>query len=237
MDGWYSREDAIEGDRGLARALRESGRARPLAFRRDVHCSRRSSSGSCRGSPSSCRSRAPAHLRIVPAFAGWEDPGAAFTAVTQLGTMAAVAHLLPRGPAADRARLAREPARPRAADASSTRGSAGTSCSARSRSGSSACCSRTRSRRGARDLYLIGVDADRARPDPAAGRAGGQARARASSEVKTRDGFWVGLAQALGAGPGRVALGGDDHRRAVPRAWTARRRRASRSCCRCRPSC
>ena len=31
-----------------------------------------------------------AHLRIVPAFAGWDDPGAAFTAVTQLGTMTAV---------------------------------------------------------------------------------------------------------------------------------------------------
>ena len=31
-----------------------------------------------------------AHLRIVPAFMGWDDPGAAFTAVTQLGTMAAV---------------------------------------------------------------------------------------------------------------------------------------------------
>jgi undecaprenyl-diphosphatase len=31
-----------------------------------------------------------AHLRIVPAFFGWGDPGAAFTAVTQLGTMAAV---------------------------------------------------------------------------------------------------------------------------------------------------
>jgi undecaprenyl-diphosphatase len=30
------------------------------------------------------------HLRIVPAFAGWEDPGAFFTAVVQLGTMAAV---------------------------------------------------------------------------------------------------------------------------------------------------
>ena len=30
------------------------------------------------------------HLRIVPAFFGWEDPGASFTAVTQLGTMAAV---------------------------------------------------------------------------------------------------------------------------------------------------
>src|SRR5436309_5812627 len=31
-----------------------------------------------------------AHLRIVPAFVGWKDPGAAFTAVIQLGTMAAV---------------------------------------------------------------------------------------------------------------------------------------------------
>ncbi len=31
-----------------------------------------------------------AHLRIVPAFAGWEDPGALFTAVIQLGTMVAV---------------------------------------------------------------------------------------------------------------------------------------------------
>jgi undecaprenyl-diphosphatase len=31
-----------------------------------------------------------AHLRIVPAFAGWDDPGTAFTAVVQLGTMLAV---------------------------------------------------------------------------------------------------------------------------------------------------
>src|SRR6478672_10664090 len=30
------------------------------------------------------------HLRIVPALFGWEDPGAGFTAVIQLGTMAAV---------------------------------------------------------------------------------------------------------------------------------------------------
>jgi undecaprenyl-diphosphatase len=30
------------------------------------------------------------HLRVVPAFAGWEDPGAAFTAVIQMGTTAAV---------------------------------------------------------------------------------------------------------------------------------------------------
>ena len=31
-----------------------------------------------------------AHLRIVPAMVGWDDPGAGFTAVIQLGTMAAV---------------------------------------------------------------------------------------------------------------------------------------------------
>ena len=30
------------------------------------------------------------HLRVVPAFAGWEDPGAAFTAVVQIGTTLAV---------------------------------------------------------------------------------------------------------------------------------------------------
>jgi undecaprenyl-diphosphatase len=31
-----------------------------------------------------------AHLRIVPALAGWNDPGAAFSAVLQIGTLAAV---------------------------------------------------------------------------------------------------------------------------------------------------
>jgi undecaprenyl-diphosphatase len=30
------------------------------------------------------------HILIVPAFCGWEDPGSAFTAIIQLGTMAAV---------------------------------------------------------------------------------------------------------------------------------------------------
>ena len=30
------------------------------------------------------------HLRVVPAFLGWDDPGTGFTAVIQLGTMAAV---------------------------------------------------------------------------------------------------------------------------------------------------
>ncbi len=31
-----------------------------------------------------------AHLRVVPYFLGWDDPGAAFSAVVQLGTLAAV---------------------------------------------------------------------------------------------------------------------------------------------------
>ena len=31
-----------------------------------------------------------AHLRIIPALAGWEDPGAAFTAIVQIGTLFAV---------------------------------------------------------------------------------------------------------------------------------------------------
>src|SRR5574341_1016170 len=31
-----------------------------------------------------------AHLRVVPALLGWPDPGAAFSAVIQLGTLAAV---------------------------------------------------------------------------------------------------------------------------------------------------
>lgn len=31
-----------------------------------------------------------AHLRIVPALCGWADPGAAFTAIIQIGTLAAV---------------------------------------------------------------------------------------------------------------------------------------------------
>ena len=31
-----------------------------------------------------------AHLRIVPALVGWDDPGAAFTAVIQIGTLVAV---------------------------------------------------------------------------------------------------------------------------------------------------
>ena len=86
-----------------------------------------------------------AHLRIVPAFLGWDDPGAAFTAVVQLGTMAAVL-LYFRD---DLWRIVRtwfRSLRDPSLRASSTRGWAGTSAWARSRSRSSASSSATRSR-------------------------------------------------------------------------------------------
>ena len=146
VDGWYSREDAMKEIDGLARALQ--GRVQVAVTRVPPPCpsSRRSSSGSCRGSPSSCRSRAPRTCASCPPSPGWEDPGAAFTAITQLGTMAAVLLYFRN----DLLRIARawlRSLRDRAAAARrSTRGSAGTSCSARSRSGSSGWPSRTRSR-------------------------------------------------------------------------------------------
>ena len=37
-----------------------------------------------------------AHLRIVPALLGWSDPGAAYSAVIQCGTLAAVCLALSR---------------------------------------------------------------------------------------------------------------------------------------------
>ena len=52
-----------------------------------------------------------AHLRIVPAFAGWEDPGALFTAVIQLGHDGGGRHLLLARPACAIARhVAGQPA-------------------------------------------------------------------------------------------------------------------------------
>ena len=87
------------------------------------------------------------HLRIVPALLGWEDPGAGFTAVIQLGTMAAVLIYF----RADLWRIARawlaRAAGCRSGGAARRRGSAGSSSSARSRSRSSASSSTTRSSR------------------------------------------------------------------------------------------
>jgi undecaprenyl-diphosphatase len=141
-----------------------------------------------------------AHLRIIPAFAGWEDPGAAFTAVTQLGTMAAVLLYFRE----DLVRIARAWLR-----------------SVRDREARRVLDARLgwyillgtvpigifgvlfkdQIETGARDLYLIGVTlivlglvllvADRI------GK-----RDRSIEEIRTRDGFAMGMAQALALIPG-----------------------------------
>ena len=141
-----------------------------------------------------------AHLRIVPAFAGWEDPGAAFTAVTQLGTMAAVLLYF----RADITRIARawarslrDPAARRELDARIgwyiVLGTIPI--------GIFGLAFKDQIETGARDLYLIGtalivlgfvlLAAERvARHD------------RPLEEITTRDGIVIGFAQALALIPG-----------------------------------
>jgi undecaprenyl-diphosphatase len=140
------------------------------------------------------------HLRIVPAFLGWDDPGAAFTAVTQLGTMAAVLVYF----RADLMRIARAWLR-----------------SVRDRSarreldarigwyivlgtipiGIFGVLFKDQIENGARDLYLIGTAlivlglvllvAEKV-----------STRSRSMEQIEARDGLVVGLAQALALVPG-----------------------------------
>ena len=141
-----------------------------------------------------------AHLRIVPAFAGWEDPGAAFTAVTQLGTMLAVVIYFRE----DLWRISRTWVRSLRNPAVRTELDArlgwyivlGTIPI-----GIFGLLFKDQIESGARDLYLIGVTlivlglvllwAERV------GK-----RERDIDQVKTRDGFWVGMAQAAALIPG-----------------------------------
>jgi undecaprenyl-diphosphatase len=141
-----------------------------------------------------------AHLRIVPAFAGWPDPGAAFTAVTQLGTMAAVLLYF----RADLLRIAlawlrslRVPEARRELDARLgwyiVLGTVPI--------GIFGVLFKDQIETGARDLYVIGVAMI------ALGlvlllaeRVG--TRERSIEQIRTRDGFTVGLAQALALVPG-----------------------------------
>jgi undecaprenyl-diphosphatase len=141
-----------------------------------------------------------AHLRIIPAFAGWEDPGAAFTAVTQLGTMAAVVVYF----RSDLVRIARawlaslrEPQRRRELDARLgwyiLLGTVPI--------GLFGVIFKDQIESGARDLYLIGsalialalvlLLAERV------GR-----RERGIESIRTLDGFTVGMTQTLALIPG-----------------------------------
>ena len=141
-----------------------------------------------------------AHLRIVPAFAGWEDPGAAFTAVTQLGTMAAVILYF----RADLVRIARawlrslrDPAARRELDARLgwyiVLGTIPI--------GIFGVLFKDQIENGARDLYLIGTALIvLGLVLLAAERVG--TRSRSMEQIEARDGLAVGLAQALALVPG-----------------------------------
>jgi len=140
------------------------------------------------------------HLRIVPAFLGWEDPGAAFTAVTQLGTMAAVLAYFRH----DLVRIARawlaslgDRAKRRELDARIgwyiVLGTVPI--------GIFGVLFKDQIETSARDLYVIGTAlivlglvlalAERV-----------STHDRQLEEIRTKDGFWVGLAQALALIPG-----------------------------------
>ena len=141
-----------------------------------------------------------AHLRIVPAFAGWEDPGAAFTAVTQLGTMAGVLLYFRE----DLARIARawlrslrDPAARREFDARLgwyiVLGTIPI--------GIFGLVFKDQIENGARDLYLIGIALIvLGLVLLAAERVG--SKERPIEDINRRDGIVVGFAQALALVPG-----------------------------------
>jgi undecaprenyl-diphosphatase len=141
-----------------------------------------------------------AHLRIIPAFAGWEDPGAAFTAVTQLGTMAAVLLYFRH----DLLRISRawlRSVRDREARRELDARLGWYILLGTIPIGIFGVLFKDQIETGARDLYLIGVTlivlglvllvADRV------GK-----RDRSIEQIRTRDGFAMGMAQALALIPG-----------------------------------
>jgi undecaprenyl-diphosphatase len=141
-----------------------------------------------------------AHLRIVPAFLGWEDPGAAFTAVTQLGTMAAVLLYFRE----DLMRIARawvaslrDPSRRRELDARLgwyiVLGTVPI--------GIFGVLFKDQIESGARDLYLIGTTLIVLGLVLLLAEHVGK-RERGLEQVETRDGFAIGMAQALALVPG-----------------------------------
>lgn len=141
-----------------------------------------------------------AHLRIVPAFAGWEDPGSAFTAVTQLGTMTAVllyfrADLVRIGHAW--LRSLRDPAARRELDArlgwyillgTIPIGIFGLAF-------------KDQIETGARDLYLISIALIVFGLVLLAAERAGR-KERSIEEITRRDGIAIGFAQALALVPG-----------------------------------
>lgn len=146
-----------------------------------------------------------AHLRIVPAFAGWDDPGALFTAVIQLGTMLAVVIYFWR----DLVRIVRtwllslhRPALRRELDARM----GWYVIVATIPIGVFGLAFRHQIENGARNLYLIGTVLIVAGLILAIADALGR-RVRRLGDVGGRDAVWVGLAQALALVPGTSRSG------------------------------
>jgi undecaprenyl-diphosphatase len=140
------------------------------------------------------------HLRIVPAFLGWEDPGAAFTAVTQLGTMAAVLLYFRE----DLVRIARAWwrsvfDRPLRRELDARLGwyiVLGTIPI-----GIFGVLFKDQIETGARDLYLIGIALIVLGLVLLVAEKVGT-RERSIEQIRTKDGFAIGLAQALALIPG-----------------------------------
>ena len=146
-----------------------------------------------------------AHLRIVPELLGWPDAGAAYTAIIQLGTVAAVIVYFWR----DLVRLARaflEGLWRREPFARSTRAWLGTCWWARCPSAFSAFSSNTHIETSLRSLYVIAFAmvglalllllAERV-----------AAHRRTLSEMTWRDGILIGLCQAVALIPGSSRSG------------------------------
>ena len=199
-----------------------------------MNASRPSCSGIVQGLTEFLPISSTAHLRIVPAFFGWDDPGAAFTAVVQLGTMAAVLLYFRARPVADRGRAWLRSLRDRAlarGDLDARMGwyiILGTIPIA-----VLGLAFKDPIENEFRTLELIGDGADRLRLRDA---APAEARQHAATATLERDHARATARHRLRAGaragPGRRALGRDDLRRPVPAASTAPPRRATRSCCR-----
>ena len=141
-----------------------------------------------------------AHLRIIPAFAGWDDPGALFTAVVQLGTMLAVVIFFWR----DLVRITRtwllSLRRPE------LRGELDARMGwyviiATIPIGLAGLAFHNQIENGARNLYLIGVMLIVAGLVLLASEAV-STRARGLEEVRRSDAIWIGIAQALAVIPG-----------------------------------
>jgi undecaprenyl-diphosphatase len=140
------------------------------------------------------------HLRIVPAFLGWDDPGAAFTAVTQLGTMAAVLLYFREDlTRIARAWLASLNDRPKRRELDARIGwyiVLGTVPI-----GVAGVLFKDQIETSARDLYVIGTTLIVLGLVLAAAEKVGK-RNRDIDEIQTKDGFWVGISQALALIPG-----------------------------------